>query len=79
MEQIVSMDDKRGGLRGRLERLRHSERAAWWFALLAITGAVQFLSVFAIGVIFVAFQLIIHHQGELSPNRPCSSLSCLFW
>jgi hypothetical protein len=66
MEQPVSAHEKRRGLRGRIERLLHSGLAAWWFLLITLAGTVQFVSLFVIGAILVAFEVIVHRQQELS-------------
>jgi hypothetical protein len=55
MEQEGALQQRgQGGrLRSQLVRLLHHRQAAWWFALLAVAGVAQFVSV--IGITFILF------------------------
>lgn len=58
-----------GRLGARVVRLLYHRRVAWWSALLAVAGSVQFVSFVIIAMLLIAFEIIVYDQEQLALNQ----------
>jgi hypothetical protein len=74
MQQVGQL--QQGGRLGpRFARLLLHRRAAWWFTLLAVAGATQFLSFFVIGTTIAYFEGLGHERGQVSRTQILISIA----
>jgi hypothetical protein len=67
--QQASQLQQGGRLGPRFVRLLHHRQAALWFALLAVAGLAQFVSLFGLAFIVATFKQLGHNQERLSSTE----------
>jgi hypothetical protein len=62
-------------LRSQFAQLLHHRQAAWWFALLAVAGVVQFVSFLVIAFAIATFEGFSYNQEQISRTEMYISLA----
>jgi hypothetical protein len=77
MQQAGALPQRgQGGRLGpQFARLLHHRRAAWWFTLLAVAGATQFMSFFVIGTTIAYFEGLGHDRRQMPRTQILISIA----